>query len=71
MQDAVWQAGQLVLPPPVGEGIAKLPARVAAEAGGESELMFGPPLPGAGSSEADAWLVSQPRQDRCPVFSVK
>ena len=47
-----------MLPPPLGEGNAQLPARVAEESGGDSELMFGPPLPGAATTEGDAWLVS-------------
>ena len=57
-QDAVWQATQLVLPGPLGDAVAQLPACVAAESGGDAELMFGPALQGAASTEADAWLVS-------------
>lgn len=57
LQDAIYQAGELVLPPPLGEGIAQLPACVAGEASMDSELMFGAPLAGAASTEADAWLV--------------
>ena len=67
-QDALWQAGKLMLPPPLGEGIAQLPACVAGDAGGDAELMFGPALPGAASTEADAWLVWPGLHEAAPSF---
>lgn len=57
LQDAIWQAAELVMDGAMGTAKARLPARVAAESGGDAELMFGPALEGAASTEADAWLV--------------
>lgn len=59
----MWQVGELVLPPPLGEGVAQLPACIAGEAGGEAELMFGPPLQGS-ITEAEAWLVGATQRSR-------
>ncbi|KAK9803223.1 hypothetical protein WJX73_005829 [Symbiochloris irregularis] len=57
LQDAMWQAAELLLDGGMGEAKTQLPARVSAESGGDAELMFGPALEGASSTEADAWLA--------------